>query len=120
MTRYKITLLYDGSNYCGWQLQKSERTVQYFLEKALIKISRCDHRIPVYGAGRTDKGVHAYGQVAHFDLVTQLPYDKLCNGFNGNLPSDCKVLAGEKTAHDFSTVYKKYYLHMIVLRGDHY
>ena len=39
MTRYKITLQYDGSNYCGWQLQKSERTVQYFLEKALIKIS---------------------------------------------------------------------------------
>jgi len=101
LTRYKITLQYDGSNYCGWQLQKSEPTVQYFIEKALIKITGCDHRVPVYGAGRTDKGVHANGQVAHFDIDTQLPDDKLCDAFNGNLPKDCKVLAVEKTAPDF-------------------
>ena len=114
MARYKITLQYDGSNYFGWQLQKSERTVQYCIEKALIKISRSDYRIPVYGAGRTDKGVHAHGQVAHFDLDTQLQDDKLCDAFNGNLPSDCKVLTVEKTAPDFEARYhavKRWYLY---------
>ena len=101
LTRYKITVQYDGSDYCGWQLQKTDRTVQYCLEEALFKIAGSKVRIPVHGAGRTDKGVHAFGQVAHFNLDTQLTDDKLCDAFNGNLPLDCQVLAVEKTAPDF-------------------
>jgi len=101
LTRYKITVQFDGSAFYGWQLQQSDRTVQFSLEKALIKITGSEHRIPVHGAGRTDRGVHAIGQVAHFDLDTQLTEKKLCDALNGNLPPDCQVLAVEKTTSDF-------------------
>ena len=69
--RYKITIEYDGTNLLGWQKQNEGVSVQYFLEEALKGFAHKD--IEVYGAGRTDAGVHATGQVAHFDLDTSIP-----------------------------------------------
>ena len=72
MHRYKIIIQYDGSSFSGWQIQKNKNTVQGEIENALKIISGSKDRIAVHGAGRTDSGVHAYGQVAHFDLNTNL------------------------------------------------
>ena len=69
MSRYKIIVQYDGTGFRGWQLQKNERTIQGELESALSRINK-HKEIRVHGAGRTDTGVHATGQVAHFDLHT--------------------------------------------------
>lgn len=68
MTRYKILLEYDGSNYAGWQAQPHAASVQQKLQQAIY--SFCQTNTIVYGSGRTDAGVHALGQVAHFDLPT--------------------------------------------------
>ena len=72
MMRYKITIQYDGSYFSGWQLQKKQSTVQGLLEKTFQKISKTSNRIIVNGSGRTDTGVHAFGQVAHVDLSVKL------------------------------------------------
>ena len=66
MTRYKVIIEYDGKNFCGWQKQKALISVQGTIEESLYKF--CGKNISVFGAGRTDKGVHAKGQVAHFDI----------------------------------------------------
>ena len=66
MNRYKLTIEYDGKNFNGWQKQKNMKTVQGIIEESLFKFS--GKKITIYGAGRTDTGVHASGQVAHFDI----------------------------------------------------
>lgn len=101
MSRYKLTLQYDGSAFFGWQLQSKERTVQGEIEKAIQKIAGSTGRIPVHGSGRTDTGVHALGQVAHVDLNTHLNDSELKNALNGNLPLDCRVRDVEQEAEDF-------------------
>ena len=67
MVRYKATISYDGTLFAGFQRQPNERTVQEELEKTLLKLNS-GQAVIVHGAGRTDAGVHAYGQVIHFDL----------------------------------------------------
>ena len=67
--RIRIDLSYDGSGFCGWQRQSGVRTVQEEIEKALRKMLKVP--VHVHGSGRTDTGVHAIGQVAHFDIVNQ-------------------------------------------------
>ena len=67
MPRYKVSIEYDGTGFYGWQSQKNVNTVQNEIEKALFRLSQ--EKVRIYGASRTDKGVHAYGQVAHFDLA---------------------------------------------------
>lgn len=101
MGRYKLTIQYDGSAFFGWQLQIKERTVQGVIEKAVQKISGSDSRIPIHGAGRTDTGVHAMGQVAHVDLETRLDEKDLKNALNGNLPLECRIMDVEKVNDDF-------------------
>ena len=66
MNRYKLTIEYDGKTFNGWQKQKNMKTVQGIIEESLFKFS--GKKITIYGAGRTDTGVHASGQVAHFDI----------------------------------------------------
>lgn len=66
MARYKITIEYDGTNYFGWQRQSGLPTIQQKLEEALLPLTKVP--VMIYGAGRTDTGVHAIGQVAHFDM----------------------------------------------------
>ena len=103
MHRYKIIIQYDGSSFSGWQLQKNRNTVQGDIENALKIISGSKNRIAVHGAGRTDSGVHAYGQVAHFDLDTNLKSSDLCNAINSNTSRDCKIMFLEKVDSDFES-----------------
>ena len=101
--RYKITIQYDGSYFSGWQIQKKQNTVQGLLEKIFQKISKASDRIIVYGAGRTDAGVHAFGQVAHVDLSVGLNNQKIKDALNGNLPWYCRVSEVEKVKSDFNS-----------------
>ncbi|MBT4150228.1 MAG: tRNA pseudouridine(38-40) synthase TruA, partial [Candidatus Marinimicrobia bacterium] len=91
MSRFSIIVQYDGTAFRGWQLQKHDRTIQGELEKSLIKFNN-NIMIRVYGAGRTDTGVHATGQVAHFDLKTNLEPIELKNALNGHLPKDIRIM----------------------------
>ena len=101
--RYKITIQYDGSYFSGWQLQKKQNTVQGLLEKTFQKISKTSNRIIVNGAGRTDTGVHAFGQVAHVDLSVKLDNQKIKDALNGNLPRYCRVSEVKKVKLDFNS-----------------
>lgn len=90
MQNFRITIQYDGTNYHGWQIQPNGRTVQGELRRAL---SILDHRpVTVYGAGRTDAGVHAEGQVANFFVERDFDLRELRDAINGNLDRDIRVL----------------------------
>ena len=88
--RLKAVIAYDGTDYHGWQIQKNHPTIQSTLQDCLQHI--CGQPVDLTGAGRTDSGVHAYGQVAHFDWDHELQIDKLIMGINAILPSDIRVL----------------------------
>ena len=120
MRRYKITIQYDGSSFNGWQIQKNSKTVQGELENALKVISGSKLRIPVNGAGRTDSGVHAYGQVAHFDLNTRLEPNKLSDAINANTTKDCKIMSVVKVDSKFESRFnaKKRWYRYQVYRGS--
>ncbi len=109
--RYLIKFSYDGSSYCGFQTQPNLKTIQEELEKALKKIN--DNKIvKVQASGRTDKGVHALGQTAHFDMDITITEHKLKRALNSNLPDDIHVIeAKEKEPHfhaRYMTKSKKY------------
>lgn len=84
--RYKITVEYDGTNYNGWQRQDNKSTIEESIEKAIKLLSNED--VEVFGSGRTDAGVHAIGQVAHFDLKKEIDIDKIISGINFYLKSE--------------------------------
>jgi tRNA pseudouridine38-40 synthase len=90
---FRVTLAYDGTDFLGWQLQRpgGGRTVQGVLEEALARLAG-DSRVAVAGAGRTDAGVHALGQVASFDLPREIEAGELQRALNGLLPEDVRVL----------------------------
>jgi tRNA pseudouridine38-40 synthase len=91
MPRYRVRLAYVGTNFHGWQRQtNAPRTVQAVLERALARLAR--EPVRVEGAGRTDAGVHADGQVAHFDLSRSLAARTVRDAINAELPSDARVL----------------------------
>jgi tRNA pseudouridine38-40 synthase len=87
--RYAIGLEYNGSEFLGWQIQRQEPTVQGCLEKALASVA--DHEVRVTCCGRTDAGVHALGQVAHFDSEAVRPERSWVLGLNSNLPTGISV-----------------------------
>ena len=97
--RYRMTLAYDGTAYAGWQIQPRAPTIQQAVEEALETI--CGERPRVHGSGRTDQGVHARGQVAHFDLSAPRPAAELRRALNGVLPADVRVLNLARAAADF-------------------
>jgi tRNA pseudouridine38-40 synthase len=100
VTRFKLTIEYDGSNFVGWQRQDNGASVQGALEEAIFKLA--GEISVVTGAGRTDAGVHAMAQVAHFDLTKEFTADKIRDGLNHYLrPSAVSVLLAEITAPDF-------------------
>ena len=103
MHRYKIIIQYDGSSFSGWQLQNNRNTVQGEIENALKIISGSKNRITVHGAGRTDSGVHAYGQVAHFDFDTNLTSFELSKAINSNTSRDCKIMSLEQVNSNFES-----------------
>jgi len=83
MPRYRLTVEYDGTGYVGWQRQDNGRSIQSAIEEAALKFT--GETITVRGAGRTDAGVHALGQVAHLDLQKQWPADTVRNALNAHL-----------------------------------
>lgn len=89
MQRYRMVVEYDGGDFAGWQLQPSERSVQGALEEAVAKLYQDDIR--VHGSGRTDAGVHARGQVAHFDAPRAYDSRTILNALNAELPHDVSV-----------------------------
>ena len=89
MQNFKVTIQYDGTNYHGWQMQSNGRTVQGELTKVL---SILDHRpVTIYGAGRTDAGVHAEGQIANVFLERSFEPSLLRDAINGNLDRDIRI-----------------------------
>ncbi len=97
--KYKITIEYNGTNYYGWQIQKNGPTIQGEIQKALRKI--LGENMSIMAAGRTDRGVHAMGQVAHFVSTTKIPSQKLLFGLNSLLPWDISILKIEEVDMDF-------------------
>ena len=97
--RVKLVVAYDGTNYCGWQLQNNGITIEEVLNKALSDL--CGEDIQVIGASRTDSGVHAYGNVAVFDSNTRIPAEKISYALNQRLPEDVRVQSSEEVAPDF-------------------
>lgn len=97
--RIKLTVEYDGTNYNGWQIQPGYPTVQGELTKALIRT--CGHTVSVMGSGRTDEGVHAVGQVAHFDTHCTIPAERMREAANFYLPDDIKIVLSEEVPHTF-------------------
>ena len=99
--RYLLSLSYDGSAFCGWQVQPSSPSVQQCLEEALAKL--CGGPVPVTGAGRTDTGVHATDYVCHFDLTGSLPFEAsdFCYKLNAILPRSIVVHAVLPAPDDF-------------------
>lgn len=100
MPRYKMTVEYDGTEFCGWQKQQQGVSVQSVLEKALSVFAHENSEI--YASGRTDAGVHAYGQVAHFDLSKEIDVFSARASFNALVrPHAIGVLDIEKVSDDF-------------------
>jgi len=118
MPRYKLILEYDGTPFVGWQMQDNGPSVQGRLASAIRAFSGED-TIP-RGAGRTDAGVHACGQVAHFDLAKHWPTDKVRDALNAHVrPDPISVLACERVAGDFDARFSataRHYLYRIVTR----
>jgi tRNA pseudouridine38-40 synthase len=99
MRRIMLTLEYDGTAFCGWQLQPDERTGQAVLEEAIARTTGVRSR--VHAASRTDSGVHAEGQVAHFDTESDLPAWQFVRALNYWLPDDISVLDGHEVGEEF-------------------
>ncbi len=100
MQRYKITIEYDGRPYFGWQRQEAHPSVQQALEEAASSLDGAP--VIVQGAGRTDRGVHATGQVAHFDLQTPRPIRKIPDALNFHIrPHPVQVIAAEEVSDDW-------------------
>jgi len=99
LRRRRLTVAYDGTDFSGWQVQPGRRTVQGSLEEALERTLGSPVR--VFGAGRTDAGVHALGQVAHFDAEDELPEARLLAALNSRLPPDVRVRELREAAPGF-------------------
>jgi tRNA pseudouridine38-40 synthase len=118
MPRYKLTIEYDGSPFCGWQIQADQITVQGVLTAAIEALS--GDKVLVQGAGRTDAGVHARAQVAHVDLAKEWDTDTVRDALNAHLrPHPVAVLSAEKVPDDFNartSAIKRHYLYRIINR----
>ena len=102
MSRYRLTIEYDGTPFCGWQYQDNGPSVQGALEAAVTAIT--GEIVRVNGAGRTDAGVHALGQVAHLDLEKPIAPGKLRDGMNAKLrPHPIGVLSVDAVGDDFES-----------------
>lgn len=103
MRNLKITLAYDGTDFCGWQIQPGQPTIQGLLEAVLAGIE--GSAVKVHGSGRTDAGVHALAQVASFHIVNPIPPGNLRKAMNRLLPEAVRVLHVEEAGPDFHARY---------------
>lgn len=100
MQRYKCIISYDGTNFSGYQIQPNKRTVQSVLEAVLAKLHK-GVKVKIHASGRTDAGVHAKGQVIHFDSPLAIPAERWPAALNTLLPEDLSVRSVEKAEEDF-------------------
>lgn len=118
MPRYKALIEYCGTNYLGWQKQASPNTVQEKLENALLKFSQT--KINVIGSSRTDSGVHAIGQVAHFDLLKEYEIERIFKGINFYLQDEeISLLDVQKVSREFHSralATHRHYQYLIINR----
>ena len=105
MTRYKALISYDGHDFAGFQRQPHARSVQEEIEKTLTRINK-GQPIVIHGAGRTDSGVHALGQVIHFDLPSSRDEEKLRFALDTQTPEDIDVISVEEVTEDFHARYQ--------------
>lgn len=115
----KLIIEYDGTNYCGWQKQKNNRTVQETIEKAISKIT--NEEIDLIGSSRTDSGVHARGMVANFITASNIPANKFREAINCKLPDDIAILNSEEVPLNFHSRYNstgKTYSYTIINRYE--
>ena len=112
--RYSLTIAYDGTHYCGWQVQSNGQSIQALVQKALANVLR--HAVDLTGSGRTDAGVHARGQIAHFDTDVIFNPKRLLLSINAFLPADIRILAIDPRTSDFHARYsaktKTYHYHL--------
>lgn len=122
MKNLKLTIEYNGANFCGWQKQKNKRTVQGELEKAFAKLCRKkEGEICVEGSGRTDSGVHALGQVANVMIDSAIPIKKCKTVLNNLLPKDIRIRKVELAKSDFHARFsakRKTYKYLVQLGGE--
>ena len=118
MNRYKIMIEYDGTPFVGWQFQKNGQSIQEVLQKAIFRFS--NENVTVIGAGRTDSGVHALGQVAHFDLKKKIRKTKILPAINQNIGNKpitiLKVNRVNKKFHARHDAKRRTYQYFIVNR----
>ena len=118
MHNYKIVIEYDGTNFVGWQQQENGQSIQSALQEALFKLT--GENIIIFGAGRTDAGVHAYGQVASFNLNKKIEIDVIRDGLNQHLrPQPIAVQKAELVEDDFHARFsanKRWYEYKIINR----
>ena len=118
MTRYKIKIEYDGTKFVGWQFQKNGQSIQEVLQKAIFNFSQ--EKVIVTAAGRTDSGVHALSQVAHFDLKKKIQKKNILPAINQNIGNQpITVLKADKAKKNFHARYdakKRTYLYLIINR----
>jgi len=100
MSKYKIVIEYDGTDYVGWQRQKNGGSIQQAIEKAIFQLT--NEKVTLFGSGRTDAGVHALGQVAHFEIKNKFDTDNIRDGLNQHLrPQPIAILSAQKIKIDF-------------------
>jgi len=118
MQRYKIKIEYEGTTFVGWQFQKNGQSIQEVLQKAIFNFSK--EKVIVMGAGRTDSGVHALAQVAHFDLKKKIPKKNLLRAINQNIVNKLvtvlKINKVNKKFHARHDAKKRTYLYLIINR----
>lgn len=103
MRNIKLQIEYDGANYSGWQIQKNDKTVQETLSHAIAQALQ--EKVTIHGAGRTDAGVHALGQVAHFKTGSSIPAERLVHAINYYLPHDIVVKSAVDVPESFHAQY---------------
>lgn len=104
MRRIKLTVAYDGTNYCGWQVQPNGVTIEEVLNKAICRLT--GEEIQVIGASRTDSGVHALGNVAVFDTESRIPAERFSYALNQRLPEDIVVVKSEEVSKEWHPRYQ--------------
>ncbi|OLA11073.1 MAG: tRNA pseudouridine(38-40) synthase TruA [Coprococcus sp. 43_8] len=115
MRRIRLTVAYDGTNYCGWQIQPNGITIEEVLNKAICKLT--GEEIQVIGASRTDSGVHARGNIAVFDTESRIPAERFSYALNQRLPKDIVVVKSDEVDLNWHPRYqdtlKTYEYHII-------
>ena len=115
MKRIKLTVAYDGTNYCGWQIQPNGITVEEVLNRELSALTKT--KVTVIGASRTDSGVHARGNVAVFDTDSPIPPDRIAYALNRRMPEDIVVIRSEEVPADwhprYQNILKTYEYHIL-------